>query len=133
MTSEQNSSLLELKRGLVANSLPDKYCRVYDDGILRVEHDNYYVSCGGQRVLLPRKDFLLLSRLARNPERVVTTCDLWQHAWGTNEPVNSRTLRVHIYHIRRKLAPFGIKIENMTNVGYCLSVKTAAFSHEKAG
>ena len=32
------------------------------------------------------------------------------------------TLRVHIYHLRQKLAPFGIAIGSMVNVGYHLSV-----------
>jgi DNA-binding response OmpR family regulator len=99
---------------------------VYDDGILRVEHDNYYVACAGKRVLLPLKDFLLLSRLARNPGRLVKSCDLWQSAWGNHEPLNRATLRVHISRMRQKLAPFGIAIENMSSVGYYLSVPAAA-------
>ena len=37
---------------------------VYDDGFLRVEHNSYYVSCNGTALLLPRKEFLILSRLA---------------------------------------------------------------------
>jgi hypothetical protein len=55
---------------------------VYDDGRLRVEHDNYYVSLEGRALKLPRKEFLLVSRLARNPERIVASEELWQHAWG---------------------------------------------------
>jgi|SRR5215216_1326667 len=94
---------------------------VYDDGHLRIEHDNYYVTCGGQRVPLPLKEFLLLSRLAKNPERVVPSRELWRCAWGESKPVEGATLRVHIYHLRQKLAPFGITIESMVNVGYHLS------------
>jgi DNA-binding response OmpR family regulator len=100
----------------------DNECAVYDDGLLRIEYDNYYVTCSGQRIVLPLKDFLLLSRLARNPERVVTAYDLWQYVWGVNEPVNGSTLRVHIYRLRQKLAPFGVTIESMARVGYRLSV-----------
>ncbi|HJQ26122.1 MAG TPA: helix-turn-helix domain-containing protein [Blastocatellia bacterium] len=99
---------------------------IYDDGILRVEHDNYYVACRGQRVYLPLKNFLLLSRLARNPGRLVTARELWQHTWGNHEPMNRDTLRVHIYRLRQKLAPFGITIANMSKVGYCLYASAAA-------
>jgi DNA-binding response OmpR family regulator len=53
---------------------------VYDDGYLRVEHQNYYVSCGGQILKLPRTEFLILSRLARTPERIVRSEDLWEYA-----------------------------------------------------
>lgn len=123
---EQNSSLTEPKRGQAANRDSGKDYNVYDDGVLRVEHDNYYVACAGRRVALPLKDFLILSRLTKNPERVVTSCELWQHAWGIKKPVNGRTLRVHIHSLRQKLAPFGINIESMVNVGYRLSVNPAA-------
>ncbi len=39
---------------------------VYDYGRLRVEHDNYYMSCEGLHLDLRRAEFLLLSRLARD-------------------------------------------------------------------
>lgn len=94
---------------------------IYDDGYLRIEHDNYYVTCGGQRIQLPLKDFLILSRLARNAERVVPSVELWRCAGGDVKPVEGATLRVHIYHLRQKLAPFGIAIESIVNVGYHLS------------
>ena len=94
---------------------------VYDDGYLRVEHANYYVVCGGKRISLALKEFLILSRLARNPGRVVTAQELWQSVWGMTELLNGVTLRVHIYNLRQKLSPYGVGIENMVNVGYRLS------------
>ena len=97
--------------------------RAYDDGYLRVEHDNYYVTCGGARVALARKEFLLLSRLARDVERTILSEDLWRAAWGKGEPFNSSSLRVHICHLRNKLAPYGLRIESMVNVGYRLLVR----------
>jgi DNA-binding response OmpR family regulator len=101
---------------------------VYDDGRLRVEHDNYYVSLEGRALKLPRKEFLLVSRLARNPERIVASEELWQHAWGPHAPFNAESLHVHIYRLRRRLQPFGLQIETMVNVGYRLlpgAVETA--------
>lgn len=126
MATKHNALLSDPEQGQASEDHPDKEGHVYDDGLLRVEHDNYYVTCGGQRVLLPLKDFLLLSRLAKNPNRLVTSRDLWRHAWGSNEPPNRDALRVHIYRLRQKLAPFGITIENMSKVGYCLYVPAAA-------
>jgi DNA-binding response OmpR family regulator len=93
---------------------------VYDDGHLRVEHDNYYVSCEGQPLRFRRAEFLLLSRLARNMERVVKAEELWRHAWGDSKPYNAESLHVHVYRLRAKLAPFGVQIETMVNVGYRL-------------
>lgn len=93
---------------------------VYYDGRLRVEHDNYYVSLAGRQLALPRKEFLILSRLARNPERIVPAEDIWRHAWGTRAPFNAKSFHVHIYRLRRRLEPSGLRIETMVNVGYRL-------------
>ena len=93
---------------------------VYDDGHLRVEHDNYYVSCGEEALRFRRAEFLLLSRLARNVGRVVRAQELWHHAWGDGKPYNAESLHVHVYRLRGKLAPFGVQIETMVNVGYRL-------------
>lgn len=96
---------------------------VYDDGHLRIEHDNYYVSCAGRSIKLPRSEFLIISRLARTPERIVLSEELWQHAWGESKPFNAVSLHVYMYRLRRKLAPFDLNIETMVNVGYRLLPK----------
>ncbi|HZH32893.1 MAG TPA: winged helix-turn-helix domain-containing protein [Pyrinomonadaceae bacterium] len=98
----------------------DAEAAVYDDGRLRVEHDNYYVACAGSALQLPRKEFLILSRLARNPLRVVSAEDIWRHAWPPTAALNAESLHVHIYRLRRRLAPFRVRIETMINVGYRL-------------
>ncbi len=95
---------------------------IYDDGHLRVEHENYYVSLGGHPLKLPRKEFLIVSRLARNPERVVSSEDIWQHGWGRRAAFNAESLHVHIYRLRRRIEPFGLHIETMVNVGYRLMI-----------
>ena len=94
--------------------------KVYDDGYLRVEHENYYVVCGGQRLTLTRAEFLLISRLTYEPERVVPLEELWSHVWGASKPLNVQSLHVYMYRLRRVLEPFGFHIESMVNVGYCL-------------
>ena len=93
---------------------------VYDDGYLRVEHNAYYVSCAGTSLKLPRTEFLIFSRLARTPDRIVAASDLWESVWGANKPLNTESLHVYIYRLRSKLAPFGLQIETMVNVGYRL-------------
>jgi len=93
---------------------------VYDDGFLRVEHQNYYLSCGGQPIYLPRTEFLLISRLARSIDRVVTAEELWRAAWGDAKPLNYGALRVYIYRLRNKLLPYRLQIDVLVNVGYRL-------------
>jgi DNA-binding response OmpR family regulator len=102
---------------------------VYDDGYLRIEHKNYYVACGGQSLRLPRTEFLILSCLARSPERIVTAEGLWEYAWGNEKPMNTESLHVYIYRLRNKLGASKVRIDTMVNVGYrLLSATTDALS-----
>lgn len=95
---------------------------VYDDGRLRVEHHNYYVSIEGRMLRLPLKEFLILSRLVRNPERVVRSTEIWQNVWGKRTPFNAESLHVHVYRLRRRITPHRLKIEAMKGIGYRLTV-----------
>ena len=98
---------------------------VYDDGYLRVEHRNYYVACGGESIKLPRTEFLIFSRLARTPDRIVAAEELWTYAWGNDKPLNTESLHVYIYRLRNKLLPYQISIDTMVNVGYRLLLRAA--------
>lgn len=91
---------------------------IYDDGFLRVEHENYHVACDGKNIRLPRSEFLIFSRLVRTPLRFVPPEDLWQAAWTNGKKFNSVSLHVYVYRLRRKFEPFGLMIETMVNVGY---------------
>ena len=99
---------------------------VYDDGYLRIEHQNYYVACEGQSVKLARTEFLIFSRMARTPERIVLAADLWECAWGKEKPLNPESLHVTIYRLRNKLATHRVEIETMVNVGYRLVARCTA-------
>jgi DNA-binding response OmpR family regulator len=107
------------------NQIPED---VYDDGFLRVEHENYYVACAGTPLKLPRTEFLIFSRLVRTPDRIVTAKDLWGYAWGNDKPLNTESLHVYIYRLRAKLATYGLQIETMVNVGYRLLTSTRGLS-----
>lgn len=100
---------------------PDQEGDVYDDGYLRVEHRSFYVSCGGRPLYhLSRRDFLILSCLARGASRPVTKEQIWAFVWGNDVTFNASNFRVHIANLRRKLAPFELDIIAMVNVGYRL-------------
>ena len=43
------------------------------------------------------------------------------HGWGERAGFNAESLHVHIYRLRRRLAPFGRHIDTMVSVGYRLS------------
>ena len=116
----ESASLAETKVVPQSGSIRNSDDQVYDDGVLRVEHANYYVACRGESLKLPRTEFLIMSRLARSAGRIVTAEDLWSSAWGKEKPFNPESLHVHIYRLRNKLMPYNVTIDTMVNVGYKL-------------
>jgi DNA-binding response OmpR family regulator len=93
---------------------------VYDDGTLRIEHDSYLVTFNGRVLFLPPKEFLILSGLSRSIGRMVESETLWRYGWGLEAEFNSKTLRVHICTLRRKIEPMGLNIRHVASIGYCL-------------
>jgi DNA-binding response OmpR family regulator len=98
---------------------------VFDDGCLRVEHDKYYVACAGRPLYnLTIKEFLVLSRLAREIGRAVPQKAIWVSGWGEDAEFDEsagKIIRVHISTLRHKLKPFGLQIFSKPCLGYVLS------------
>ncbi len=77
----------------------------------------------GSRTLdLRAQEFDLLLTLAGQPGRVFTREQLLQQAWGFDFYGQTRTVDVHIAHLRKKMAAGSVKIETVTGVGYKLVV-----------
>jgi two-component system KDP operon response regulator KdpE len=72
-------------------------------GDLRIDVGGHVAELAGEPLRLTRKEFTLLSLLARNRGRVLTHSVLLQAAWGTTDPVKTATLRVHVTQLRQKL------------------------------
>ncbi len=92
---------------------------VFDDGALRIDPANFSVSYRGNEVRMTRKEFALLSELARNQGRVLTREVLLDRVWGVTYYGDSRTLDVHIRRLRQKLGDPSM-IETVTGIGYRL-------------
>ncbi|HEX8088634.1 MAG TPA: response regulator transcription factor, partial [Blastocatellia bacterium] len=92
---------------------------VFDNGTLRIDPASFSVRYKGREVRLTRKEFALLSELARNQGRVLTREVLLDRVWSMNYYGDSRTLDVHIRRLRQKLADPAL-IETVTGIGYRL-------------
>jgi DNA-binding response OmpR family regulator len=90
----------------------------YEDGKLEVHFDDMHVLCEGVEVRLTRKEFALLSALARRPGRVATRQQLLDEVWGQQYYGDTRTLDVHIRRLRAKLGTCGDCVETVVGVGY---------------
>ncbi|GAB4541713.1 MAG: response regulator transcription factor [Anaerolineales bacterium] len=75
-----------------------------------------------QLIELRAQEFDLLLTLAAQPNRVFTREQLLQQAWGFDYYGQTRTVDVHVAHLRKKLEGASVKIETVTGVGYKLVV-----------
>jgi DNA-binding response OmpR family regulator len=92
---------------------------VFDNGSLRIDPSTFRVYYQEREVRMTRKEFALLSELARNQGRVLTRETLLDRVWGMNYFGDSRTLDVHIRRLRQKLGDPAL-IETVTGIGYRL-------------
>ncbi len=89
-------------------------------GDLIVDLDRREVTAGNNQVALRTKEFDLLAVLAQNPGIVLTRERLLEIAWGYDFPGETRTVDVHVAHLRKKLAGAKTQIETISGVGYKL-------------
>ena len=107
-----------LKRAGNTN-LPEKK-RLLQIGDLSIDLNSKNVYVKDQQVLLTKKEFEILSMMAKAPNRVFSREDILGKAWQEDGYVLERTVDVHITRLRKKLGTFGKHIANRSGYGYCL-------------
>lgn len=75
---------------------------------------------GERSLVLRSQEFDLLFTMVKQPGRVFSREQLLQQAWGFDFYGQTRTVDVHIAHLRKKLDGGAVKIETVTGVGYKL-------------
>jgi len=85
-------------------------------GNLIIDRERYAVFMDGKELILPRKEFELLSLLASKPNKVFTRDEIYDKIWGNSVIVGDRTIDVHMRKIREKLGIDAIK--TIKGVGY---------------
>ena len=89
-------------------------------GDVTIDLDRREVTVGTRPVALRAKEFDLLAVLAQNPGIVLTRERLLEIAWGYDFPGETRTVDVHVAHLRKKLAGAATQIATVSGVGYKL-------------
>ena len=87
---------------------------------LRIDKLRREVTAAGQEMTLRTKEFDLLTALAENAGIVLTREQLLDRVWGYNFYGETRTVDVHVQHVRAKLAGTGLGIATVRGVGYKL-------------
>jgi two-component system KDP operon response regulator KdpE len=91
-------------------------------GDLTIDLDAHAVVVGGAPVELPRREFGLLTALARNAGKVVTSKSLALQVWGVEPANRANSLRNLVNHVRRVLGtgPKRPRLVTELGVGYRL-------------
>ncbi len=104
-----------LKRG-------QEYRKSGGDGLNNISNDividreRFLVLKKGEELILPKKEFELLSLLVSKPGKVFTREEIFHEVWGDKIIVGDRTIDVHIRKMREKI---GEKfIQTVKGVGY---------------
>ncbi len=88
-------------------------------GETTMECDSLTVTSGGEKMILPQKEFMLLYKMASFPGKIFTRQQLMDDIWGYDSGTDTHTVDVHIGRLRdrfRDCADF--KIVTMRGIGY---------------
>ncbi len=83
---------------------------------LIIDKEKFIVFKDNEEIILPKKEFEILSLLVSKPDRVFTREEIYEKIWGENIFVGDRTIDVHIRKIRQKIGEDTIK--TIKGVGY---------------
>jgi two-component system, OmpR family, alkaline phosphatase synthesis response regulator PhoP len=85
-------------------------------GNLVIDKERYLIRIDDVEMVLPRKEFELLSLLVSKPGKVFTREEIYSSVWGVNVVVGDRTIDVHIRKLREKIGNEHIK--TLKGIGY---------------
>ena len=95
---------------------------IIEVGNVKIDRKNFEVAINQDTLMLPMKEFELLSLLASRANKVTQRTFLIEQTWGENYEGNEMTLNTHINRIRERLKRHGatVEIQTVRGVGYKL-------------
>ena len=85
-------------------------------GNIVINREEYKIENNGEELILPRKEFELLSLLTSKPNKVFKREVILDKVWGNEVVVGGRTIDVHIRKLREKIGDHHFK--TVKGVGY---------------
>lgn len=95
-----------------------KPAEVIDVGKLHIDVSRHEVTVAGQPAKLRAKEFDLLVALAQSLGMVLSREKLMEVVWGYDYYGETRTIDVHVNHLRGRLVGSGVDIETLRGTGY---------------
>ncbi|WP_203334434.1 response regulator transcription factor [Planococcus beigongshangi] len=93
-------------------------------GTLTIDFKSYEVQSDQGILIIPLKEFELLTLLASKPRQVLSRDLIIERIWGIDFQGDEQTVNVHIKRLRRRLESFApdVQIVTVRGVGYKLEV-----------
>ena len=110
-----------VKAILRRTSTPSARRAVINLGKLQIDKQKREVSIDGKQITMRTKEFDLLSTMAENFEIVLTREQLLELVWGYEFYGETRTVDVHVQHVRQKITDSGLHVQTVRGVGYKLA------------
>ncbi len=96
-------------------------------GFLALDKESYRIYKKGQEIELTGREFLLLSYLMEDADKIISKERLYEQVWGEYSSICDNTIMVHIRHIREKIedTPSAPKqLITIKGLGYKLKKRT---------
>lgn len=97
---------------------------ILEVGNVKIDRKNFEVMINKETLMLPMKEFELLSMLASRVGKLTQRRQLLEQTWGADYEGNEHTLNTHINRIRERLKNYKatVEIQTVRGLGYKLEV-----------
>jgi two-component system, OmpR family, alkaline phosphatase synthesis response regulator PhoP len=91
----------------------------YRDAHLTLDFQRKAATLDSQPLSLTRKEYDLLELLVSYAGVIIPRAEMLSRVWGYSSEIRTRTLDVHIRHLRKKLGAYaGVYIETVFGIGH---------------
>lgn len=86
---------------------------------MKIDLKKKVIAIAGEPVNLTRKEFEILSLLARNKGQYISRDEILKRIWEDDVIVTERNVDVNIARLRKKIGNYGSNIKGKSGYGYC--------------
>ncbi len=86
---------------------------------LKIDLKKKIITIAGENINLTRKEFEILSLLAKNMGQYISRDEILKRIWNDDVIVTERNVDVNIARLRKKIGEYGAYIKGKSGYGYC--------------
>jgi len=91
-------------------------------GEIVIDFESKRLIIGNKKTELTRKEYEILSLLAKSPGRIFSREEILRRIWESDVIVTDRTVDVNMTRLRRKMEEYGSYLRNKPGFGYYFEI-----------